>query len=145
MKHGLKDEKTILRLYETGFVISQIHPFLGASPDGEVDGGLVEIKRIFSGDLSLKDEVCKRGICKDTTLGLVINKNHKFYYQVQQLMLCTGCSWTDLVQSDTVNLIILHVKKDNRFLPDEMLKLEQFYLAYPRVADGLTRLSKLNS
>ena len=53
MKQGLKDEKKLIRLYEnkldckvseTGFVISQSYPFLGASPDGEVDGGLVEIK-----------------------------------------------------------------------------------------------------
>ena len=60
-------------------------------------------------------------------------------------MLCTGCSWTDLVLSDTVNLIILNVKKDSRFLSDVIPKLEQFYdnhisleLAYPRVSDGLT-------
>ena len=112
----------------------------------------MEIKRIFPGDLSLKEAVCKRGICKDSTHGLVINKNHKFYYQVQQLMLCTGCSWTDLVLSDTVNLIILHVKKESRFLSDVIPKLEQFYdnhisleLAYPRVSDGLPRLSKLIS
>lgn len=57
MKQGLKDEKKIILEYEnkldckvseTGFVISQSHPFLGASPDGEVDGGLVEMKRIFT-------------------------------------------------------------------------------------------------
>ena len=67
-------------------------------------------------------------------------------------MLCTGCSWTDLVLSDTVNLIILHVKKDSRFLSDVIPKLKQFYdnhisleLAYPTVSDGLTRLSKLIS
>ena len=47
MKLGLKDEKNTIWLYEnkldckvteTGFVISQSYPFLGASPDGEVDG-----------------------------------------------------------------------------------------------------------
>jgi len=70
MKQGLKDEKKIIRLYEnkldckvseTGFVISQSYPFLGASPDGEVhvDGGLVEIKRIFTDGLSLKEAVYK--------------------------------------------------------------------------------------
>lgn len=51
MKQGMKDEKKIIWLYEnkldckvseTGFVISQSYPFLGASPDGEVDGGLVD-------------------------------------------------------------------------------------------------------
>ena len=120
MKQGLKDEKKIIWLYEnkldckvteTGFVISQSYPFLGASPAGEVDGGLEEIKRIFTDGLSLKKAVCNHCICRDTSHGLVVNKNHKFYYQVQQLMLCTDSSWSDLVPSDTDDLIILHVKK----------------------------------
>ena len=96
MKQELKGEKKIIWLYEntldckvneTGFVISQSYPFLVASPDGEVDGGLVEIKRIFTDGLSLKKAVRKRGICRDTPHGLVVNKNHNFYYQVQRLML----------------------------------------------------------
>ena len=74
--------------------------------------------------------MCKRGICRDTSHGLVVSKNHKFYYQVQQLMLCTKSSWADLVLSDTVDLIILHVH----------ISLE---IAYPRVLHGLTRLSLL--
>ncbi|KAL9961806.1 hypothetical protein ACROYT_G030828 [Oculina patagonica] len=159
MTQGLKDEKKIILLYEnkvdckvseTGFVISQSHPFLGASPDGTVDGGLVEIKRIFTDGLSLQEAVCKRGICKETPHGLVINRNHKFYYQVQQLMLCTKSSWTDLVLSDTVELIILHVRKNKSFLSQIVPRLENFYdthisleLAYPRVFYGLPRLSKL--
>ena len=159
MKQGLKDEKKIICLYEnkldckvseTGFVISQSYPFLGASPDGEVDGGLVEIKRIFTDGLSLKKAVCKRGICRDTSHGMMVIKNHKSYYQVQQLMLCTETSWTDLILSDTVDLIILHVKKNSKFLADKVSKLEKFYdnhisleIAYPRVFFGLTRLSKL--
>ena len=120
MKQGLKDEKKIIWLYknkldckvsETGFVLSESYPFLGASPDGEAQGGLVEIKRIFTDGLSLKKAVCKRGICRHTCHGLVVNKNHKFYYQVQQLMLSTELSWTDLVHSDTIDLVILYVKK----------------------------------
>ena len=70
----------------------------------------MEIKRIFTYGLSLKKAVC---ICRDTSHGMVVNKNHKFYYQVQQLMLCTETSWTDLVLSENVDLIIFHVKKNN--------------------------------
>ncbi len=87
MKQGLQDEKQITTLYknkmsckvnETGFIISKSHPFLGASPDGEVDGGLIEIKRIFSKGSTLSDAVCKRNICKTSKNGLVVNENHKF-------------------------------------------------------------------
>ena len=125
MKQGLKDKKKIIyenklgcKVSETDFVISQCCRFLGASPDGEVDEGQVEIKRIFTDGLSLMEAVCKRGICRETSHGLMVNKNRKFYYQDQQLMLCNKSSWTDLVLSDTVDLIILHVKKDNKFLSD---------------------------
>jgi len=68
MQQRLKDEKKIIRVYEnkldckvseTGFVIFQGYPFLGASPEGEVDGGLVEIKQIFTDGLSLKEAVYK--------------------------------------------------------------------------------------
>ena len=130
MKQGLTDEKKIIWIYEnkldckvseTGFVISQNYPFLRASPDGEVDGGLVEIKRIFTDGLSLKEAVCRHA-----SHGLVVNKNRKFYYQVQQLMLCTKSSWTDLVLSDTFDLIILHIKKNNKFLSDIIPKVEKF-------------------
>ena len=65
-------------------------------------------------------------------------------------MLCTETSWTDLVLSDTVDVIILHVKKNTKFLADKVPKLEEFYdnhicmeIAYPRVFFRLTRLSKL--
>ena len=115
MKQGLKDEKSILSLYEkqldckvddTGFLISWSHPFLGASPDGEVDGGLVEIKRIFPNGSTLSEAVCKRYICKGTTHGLAVNKNHKFYYQVQLQMFCAECNWADLVLSDMNDLML---------------------------------------
>lgn len=160
MKQGLKDEKKILRVYESklgckvrevGFIVSRSHPYLGASPDGEVDGGLVEVKRIFrKNSTSLREAVCHRNICKESPHGLVVNKNHQFYYQVQQQMLCYECEWTDLVLSDMVDMIIIHIKKSNKFLSDIIPKLKLFYdkhialeLAYPRVAYGLPRLSKL--
>ena len=37
-------------------------------------------KQIFTDGLSLKEAVCKRGICRHASHGLVVNKNHKFYY-----------------------------------------------------------------
>ena len=158
MKQGLIDEKKILKAYErklgckvkeTGFLISKAKPFLGASPDGEVDGGLLEIKRIFPNGLSLCKAVCKRGICKELCGGLEVNKRHKFYYQIQLQMYCAEVIWTDLVLSDLHDMIILHVKKCDHFLSDVIPKLERFYdqhvapeLAYPRVANGHVRLSK---
>ena len=158
MKQGLIDEKRILKNYErklgckvkeTGLLVSKSKPFLGASPDGEVDGGLVEIKRIFPNGLSLREAVCMRDICRESCGELEINKSHKFYYQIQLQMFCAEVNWTDLVLSDLHGMIILHVKKCELFISEVIPKLESFYdmhvapeLAYPRVADGNVRLSK---
>ena len=121
MKQGFRDEKAITKMYENkvgcqvkqmGFVISSTHPFLGASPDGDTHGGLVEIKRIFVGaDSSLTKALYKRRICRETSQGPIINRDHKFYYQVKLQMHCTHCKWTDLVLSDTKDMVILHIKK----------------------------------
>ena len=113
-------------------------------------GGLVEIKRIFVGaDCSLTKALYKRRICRETSQGSIINRNHKFYYQVQLQMHCTHCKWTDLVLSDTKDMVILHVKNNSQFLADKIPKLEKFYehisleLAYPRLALRLPRLGKV--
>ena len=118
--------------------------------DGEVDGGLVEIKRVFPNEgQPLKNAVLSRNICKNTANGLVINSNHKYYYQIQLQMFCTDTFWTDLVISDTKDLIIINVRRSNKFLMDVIPKLEHFYnshilleLAYPRIKFGLSRVSK---
>lgn len=159
MNQGLKDEHTIIEMYENaigcqvvkaGFSISRTHGFLGASPDGEVDGGLVEIKRVFPNEgQTLKSAVCARNICKNSANGLLINSNHQYYYQIQLQMFCTDTYWTDLVISDTNELIIINVHRSNKFLRHVIPKLEYFYdshilleLAYPRIKFGLSRVSK---
>lgn len=117
MTQGRKDEDIILKMYQSnigckvdkaGFSISKTHAFLGASPDGEVDGGLIEMKRVFPNQgQSLKSAVLSRNICKKTAYGLEINTSHKHYYQMQLQMFCTDTFWADLVISDTIELIIM--------------------------------------
>lgn len=68
---------------------------------------------------------------------------------MQQQMFCTGTNWTDLVISDLKDMIIIHVKRNNKFSRNIVPKLKDFYnrhilpeLAYPRIAYGLSRVSK---
>lgn len=160
MMQGLEDEKIILKMYEdklgckvhkVGFIISSTHPFLGASPDGEVfKRCLVEVKRIFPGEMSLKQAVCKRGICKMKCDNLVVNENHQYFYQVQHQLYCMEYEHVDLVISDLKDIIILSVNKSKDFANTVVPKLEDFYdkyiaveLAYPRIALGLPRLGKV--
>ena len=89
MKQGLEDETKILKMYEeklgctvskVGFIISSTHPFLDASPDGEVlEKCLVLVKRIFPGTMTLEEAVCRRGICKKSSNGLIVNQKHAYF------------------------------------------------------------------
>ena len=159
MKQGLEDETKILKMYEeklgctvskVGFIISSTHPFLGASPDGEVlEKCLVEVKRIFPGTMTLEEAVCRRGICKKSSNGLIVNQKHAYFYQVQQQLFCSGFKYEDLVLSDLKEIIVLSIKKCSSFSIQCIPKLQVFYdqfialeLAYPRVALGLPRLGK---
>jgi hypothetical protein len=161
MRQGLEDECKILKLYEdklgckvhkVGFIISSTHPFLGASPDGEVfKRCLVEVKRIFPGEMSLTQAVCKRRICKmQCGNQLVLNEKHQYFYQVQQQLYCMEYEHSDLVISDLKDILIFSVKKKTHFANTVVPKLEEFYnkylateLAYPRIALGLPRLGKV--
>lgn len=94
MKDGIESESSIIQTFEhetcnkvlkSGFFISDTHPFLGASPDGLVDEDkIVEVKKIVLKGESLEDGMCRLGIYKRCEQQLVLNNNHKYYYQIQQ-------------------------------------------------------------
>lgn len=63
-----------------GFFISEIHPFLGASPDGITEKGcLVEIKKVTSKDgESRVYTLCRLGIYRRNKEKIVLNTNHNY-------------------------------------------------------------------
>ena len=69
-----------------GFFISETHPFLGASPDGLTEKGyLVEVKKVTSKKRESKeDALCILAIYKRMNDNIVLNTNHKYFYQLQQ-------------------------------------------------------------
>ncbi|XP_069139431.1 uncharacterized protein [Argopecten irradians] len=92
----MKDEHENFSVRESGFVISEKYPFIGASPDGiascDCCGEVcVEIKCPYcKRDASIKDSLdsnfCLRK-CDDDQIRL--KRNHPYYYQIQcQLMVC---------------------------------------------------------
>ncbi len=94
MKEGIEWEPKIIAKFtndtghqvkKTGFLISETHPFLGASPDGMTDkGNLVEVKKVTSREgENLQDTMCRLYIYKREEDQLLINKNHKYFYQIQ--------------------------------------------------------------
>ena len=112
MRESLEKEPEIVSDYETemhknghqvtvtksGFVVSTSHCFLGASPDGFVHDpvesptdGLIEIKYVSlnSGE-TLRDALLRKHICKLVEgQKITIDRNHQYFYQVQQQMFCS--------------------------------------------------------
>ena len=66
--------------------ISQVFFLLGVSPERVMnDSQIVEVKKtVLKEGESLNDGMSKFGIYKKNGSKLRINKNHKYYYQIQQ-------------------------------------------------------------
>ena len=120
MREGLEKEPEIISNYETemhknghqvtvtksGLGFSTSHCFLGASPDGFVHDpvesptdGLIEIKCVSlnSGE-TVRDALLRKHICKLVEgQNITINRNHQYFYQVQQQIFCSKKFWTDFV------------------------------------------------
>ncbi|KAH9637625.1 hypothetical protein HF086_007339 [Spodoptera exigua] len=103
LKHGIENEGTALEQLEgqlntkiepCGLFIDKNLPFLGATPDGVIgEDTIVEIKcPITAFKTSIEDAINKRKInfWKKSKDGLVINKKHAWYLQVQGQLRVTG-------------------------------------------------------
>ena len=73
-------------------MLSESHPFLGASPDGITEEDkLVEVKKVVSKEgEDLAETMCRLSIYKRDGDDISINKNHKYFYQFQQQLFCTN-------------------------------------------------------
>lgn len=133
--HGTVHELTAKRKYESlygvsvndsGLCVSPTHPYLGASPDGLVDDGLViEIKCPF------KTRNCK--IVPGTPPFLVddgLKKTHDYYYQVQGQMFCTGRTEAHFCVYTFADFKVFVVPRDQVFIDTMVAKLSDFYTKY---------------
>lgn len=160
MKEGIEMEPKIIERFrqetgnvvrKCGFFISETHPFLGASPDGLTEKGyLVEVKKVTSKDgESKEDTLCRLAIYKQMNDNIVLNTNHKYFYQLQQQLFCSKCTQSHFIVSNGVWLNHEVVKFDNIFWQSTLQQLEKFYfqnifpeVVYPRVLHGQTRWNK---
>ena len=144
----------LARRYTSPVLLCLRHPFLGASPDGVInDSEIVEVKKVeLREGESLDDGMCRFGIYKKNGSELMINKNHKYYHQMQQrLFFAPGETLAILlfqvIRGVTQNLFLKAF--DSVFWERVLPKLEQFYfdnifpeLVYPRIFHGQTRWNK---
>ena len=111
MKEGIEWEPRIIERFmkETGhqvrksaFVLSERHPLPGASPHGITqEDKLVEVKMVVSKEgEDLAETMCILSIYKKDGDGISINKNHKYFYQVQQQLFCTNLEACQFIVSN---------------------------------------------
>ena len=152
---GKANEKKALQLYQdkqhetghkdlyacpSGFVISDKHPFLGASPDAAVYDpsmpdpfGLAEVKCPFSVCKLTPTEACSKPnfFCtlkmNGATPQLELKENHPYYAQVQGQMGVTQRRWCDFIVYTEKGLSIQRIYFDETFWGDLLKKLEDFY------------------
>ncbi|PFX30067.1 hypothetical protein AWC38_SpisGene5183 [Stylophora pistillata] len=97
----MKNARTPVKVFPSGFVISKSHPILGASPDAKVIDpgcletfGLAEVKcpykvaNVAPIDACSDPKFCMEKTGTDTCQ---LKKNHEYYAQVQGQMADTGC------------------------------------------------------
>ena len=129
-----------LTVSSSGFIISTIHPFLGASPDGAVYDpsntvqpfGFLEIKCPYSARNTTPVDACSLpGFCctVDSVSGqLKLKESHPYYAQVQGQMAIGGRPWCDFVVFTSKGLSIQRIKYDKNFWDEKLLpKLISFY------------------
>ena len=151
MKEGIEAESRIisefekdtgLTVHKSGFVISETHPFLGASPDGIIDNHtIVEVKNIqVKEGESHEDAMCRLGVYKKNGSAIEINKNHGYYHQIQQQLFCTQSNSCHFIVSSAISTHREVITFDSGFWNDILPKLENFYfnhlfpeLVYPRI------------
>lgn len=124
--------------FRSGLVISETHPFLGASPDACVHDplwdepfGLAEIKCPYSQRNRTPEQACtnKGFFCTlENGVSVKLKRNHPYYSQIQGQLAITQRKWCDFVIYTPKSLSIERIPFDNVFWESELLpKLTAFF------------------
>ncbi len=142
---------------KSGLVISDTHPWLGASPDGfvydpdhaECPHGILEIKNPFRDREKSIDEACESsGFCleKKTHDTVRLKVRHDYYFQIQCQLFCTQRNWCDFVVRTNKALFVERIEKNPEWWQQHIKTAKTFYfdtllaeLACPRYRKGGSR------
>jgi hypothetical protein len=95
------EDKSDCLVTTCGIFVSKENPVFAASPDGLIQGGLIEIKCPFSlreEDLfNLSDSAKLLFQYRDTNGNLHLKRSHSYFYQIQLGMFVTGYPFTDFI------------------------------------------------
>ena len=138
VKNQLSTGHTDLVTCSAGFVVSEEHPFLGASPDAYVfdpsspnQFGLVEVKCPYKyRDLHPEDAAQQTDFCCKLSADKVVElkRKHQYFAQVQGQLAITERKWCDFVIYTKKGVSIERIEYDSEFWENQLLpKLITFY------------------
>ena len=149
IEHGRVHEPVALEKYQSetgnivnpsGLVVSQMHLFLAASPDGIVTKDhLVEVKCPYvSRDKEITTATVPYLMQNDDGTDF-LNENHDYFYQIQGQLLCTGAKSCTLIVCAANNLTVndikyIEVARNDSFIVKMILKLQYYYEQYFKAA-----------
>ena len=141
--HGIKYESAAISWFEeeqktqtspAGLFISAECPFLAASPDRIInDYQLLEVKCPYTArNLSISPTTVP--YLEISVKELSLKKNHKYYYQVQGQLFCSGKSECLFLVFTFKDKKVIKVSRDDQFISEMKDKLVFFFINYFREA-----------
>lgn len=134
--HGQKFESVAVRQYEKdnkckvqqcGIFVSKEFPFLGASPDGIInEETIVEVKcpYVIRNEKITTSNVPYLIKKQD---GVVLDKTHNYYYQIQGQLFCSGRMKCCLIIYTFKDIMYLTIERDEIFISNMILALKEFF------------------
>ena len=126
-----------LTVVRSGLCISQMNPFIAASPDAVVTckccgKGVVEVKNPYTARHVSVSEYCDmKNSCLHLLDGkIVLKKSHEYYAQVQCEMYVTDCKYADFVLRTCAKTDSIHIERilyDPEFVSQMIHKSRQVF------------------
>jgi hypothetical protein len=144
VNHGKAYESVAVAKYEKttgttaqrcGLFISQIYPFLSASPDRMINENLLlEVKCPFVARECLITPQTVPYLYFADDGQLALKRTHDYFYQVQGQMFCAGASAVDFLVYTFKDMQIIRINRDEIFLQAMNNALQTFYTSYFQAA-----------
>ena len=127
-----------LKVRETGLFVSKSNPFIGCSPDGIASckcktghsDWLIEIKCPYSKRLSSPKEAAVQCGCSEEDVLWSLDRNHKYFAQIQGQLGIVCCSKCELIVFTTKGIHVIDVPFDVDYYNYMTAVLKRFVTQY---------------
>lgn len=120
--------KNCVSVEKCGLFIMKKYPLIGASPDGLIDSdSIVEVKCPYTAKDSPPNELTVDCLFRNKKNQLCLKEDRPYYYQVQTQLMVTDRSCCYFVVYTFVDIAVVCVYKNIKFINIMLKKLQSFY------------------